>query len=443
MTFSLNTFMNIPLDRLYHFVQNTACIIHKDNIVLYRFFPHGSKYVEDLHALVPDGPWTNRLITRQIWCHDQEPLNYADYYYHQKKVQLNATNPDQWTQCLRSIDFTIVCPNLNYMRNIFGSNILLHSEQRSKYVERYLTDGELMPVYYWSHAVIARDWFRYAQHENFEKKISKQFLIYSRAWSGTREYRLKFADLLIENDLINHCETFHNPIDNNIHYKDHCFINPVWIPGHALENYIPSTNCPATASADFATCDYKSTEIEIVLETLYDDDRLHITEKSLRPIACRQPFILLATHGSLQYLRNYGFETFDKVWDESYDQIENPLIRMKTVVAVMEKISTWSDAEKNAKTPIIQEIVDHNQKHFFSDSFFNAVIDELKKNLSEAFDYLKSNPGFDRFNNNWQHLLKYTQVNNFLDDNQDQTMPTRLQLENVLKYIAEYKKNEN
>ena len=93
-----------------------------------------------------------------------------------------------------------------------------------------------------------------------------------------------------------------------------------------------------------------------MLETLFDDDRLQLTEKSLRPIACGQPFILAATHGSLQYLQNYGFKTFNDVFDESYDQIEDPVKRLKAIVALMVQISQWTDDVRSYKINQLQQI---------------------------------------------------------------------------------------
>ena len=46
-----------------------------------------------------------------------------------------------------------------------------------------------------------------------QKQVDKIFLMYNRAWSGTREYRLRFVDLLINSDLQEYCRTSFNPID--------------------------------------------------------------------------------------------------------------------------------------------------------------------------------------------------------------------------------------
>ena len=155
----------------------------------------------------------------------------------------------------------------------------------------------------------------------------------------------------IKRNLINHCQTNNNPVDPelNIHYTNHKFSNPTWQPTNTLENFLLPTTADATSSADFNTKDYEATDIEVVLETLFDDDRLHLTEKSLRPIACGQPFVLAGTYQSLEYLRNYGFKTFNTVWDESYGQIANPKKRLTAIVDLMQEISAWDESVKKKK----------------------------------------------------------------------------------------------
>jgi hypothetical protein len=87
----------------------------------------------------------------------------------------------------------------------------------------YQQDG-FVTAYYWSHAIIARDWFRFAQHVEQQKQVSKTFLIYNRAWAGTREYRLCFAEQIVKNGLTHHCQMSFNAVDNQ-HYTQHQFIN--------------------------------------------------------------------------------------------------------------------------------------------------------------------------------------------------------------------------
>jgi len=427
--------MSIPLDRLYSLIENITINTNGECAVIYHFWPNGSKNINDLTFRPTYTSFFDRTTKPIVWCHDQEPLQY-EFYQENLRVCQNT-----FVDIQRSLGIDIPPTNLNYFKNIFKKNILVHSEKRSLNVDKYSNDNELIPVYYWSHALIARDWFRYGEHENFEKDANqKLFLIYNRAWTGTREYRLKFSDLLIENGLVDHCKTFCNPTENREHYQTHRFKNPIWRPAHILENHFPPSLAEACASADFITEDYRSTEIEIVLETLFDDQRLHLTEKSLRPIACKQPFILATTHGSLQYLREYGFQTYDSVWDETYDTIQDPYQRMQAIIHLMLEITARSPNQRCKDARRIQHIADYNHKHFFSKDFADMVAGELRTNMKKAFDQIKQDPGFEAWQDRWKCFLQFPQVQDFLDTNKNSALPTRQQYEQVLEFIGQHPK---
>ena len=394
--------MNIPLDRLYHYIENIASEIYGDTVLIYRFFPHGSKNINDLnnlHELEDD--WVKKALSPAVWCHDQEPLDY-EFYKSQRRIIDNEFDIIVYANGLVG-----PAKNLNHRRSVFEKGFLLHSEQRSQELEKYQQDDELIPVYYWSHGIIARDWFRYAQHENFQKHTKKIFLIYNRAWSGTREYRLQFLHLLVERGLVEQCQTSCNPIDPelNIHYTTHKFNNPQWQPTHLLENFFKPTTADSTSSGDFNTNDYNSTDIEVVLETLFDTSRLHLTEKSLRPIACSQPFILAGAQGSLEYLRSYGFKTYSDVWNESYDQIEDSKKRLTAIVDLMDQIAQWDDRTKKNKLLQAQKIAEQNRQWFFIQEFFNLIINELKTNLKLAFNELELCNNYQPWIDRWNHIM--------------------------------------
>lgn len=420
--------MNIPLDRLYHFIRSVAQEIHNDRVIIYRFWPHGSKNINDLNNLeevsgnsIGHDEWYKKVISPAIWCNDQEPLDYEFY-----KLHPWSTDQSVFLNLLKSLGEYAPPTNLNYQKTIFEKGLLLHSEQRSSNVIKYQQDNELIPVYYWSHAVIARDWFRYAQHVEQTKKVQKTFLIYNRAWSGTREYRLKFAEHLIRLGLPDSCQASINPVEPElgVHYDSHKFKNPVWRPGTVLENFFPINNTPSHYSADFDINDYEATDIEVVLETLFDDSRLHLTEKSLRPIACGQPFILAGTHGSLAYLRKYGFKTFGMIWDERYDECIDPEERLVRIADLMKQISNWGPWLREQKIAQARDIADYNRRHFFSQEFADLIIGELKTNLNAAFNELKQCNNYTAWVNRWTRLMTYPEINEFLNTNQDHTNPT-------------------
>lgn len=430
--------MNIPLDRLYHFIDNVTSEIYGDRVIIYRFWPHGSKNINNLNNLNPTDQWIEKTMFPLVWCNDQEPLDYEFY-----KANLRQ-QPDNLSKLMQSYNMYRPATNLNYRRNIFEKGLLLHSEQRSTNLEKYQLDNELVTVYYWSHGIIARDWFRFAEHVTQKKQVQKTFLIYNRAWAGTREYRLKFAEHLIRLGLPKDCQMNISPVEPElgIHYDSHVFKNPTWRPRTVLENFFPISTAHSHYSADFDIEDYEATDIEVVLETLFDDSRLHLTEKILRPIACAQPFILAGTHGSLEYLRSYGFKTFMHIWDERYDECIDPEERLGRIADLMKQIALWSPWVRERKLAEAQAIADYNRQHFFSQQFFDQVINELKTNLKSAVKEFNQCNNYRSWIDRYQQLLTYPDVLELLDNNeQDPLSPTKKAIEYILS-VAQTKLTE-
>jgi hypothetical protein len=373
--------MSIPLDRLYNFLQD---VVNQD-IVIYRWYPHGSKKLTDLLPLKNYGSLEFEWSLPGMIAHDQEPINF-DQFTNADKLEWKRIAELYSPNLLAISDHEFIKMSIDQIlaiiyhgnRNMF----FIHSELNSVEVDQ-LKNSTLIPVYYWCHALIARDWFRYAKHDPALtiKNVNKSFLIYNRAWSGTREYRLKFAEMLVKNDLSEVCYMGFNAIDNGIMYQIHKFKNSaLQIKSTDLEKHFFNNQTSSNASADYCTEDYQQTQIEVVLETLFDDLRWHLTEKTLRPIACGHPFILASTPGSLKYLRSYGFETFNGLIDETYDDILDPVQRLSAIIESMKQLlsadqETWHQ---------LQVIAKRNQQRFFSDEFQQQVIDEFLNNFNQA-----------------------------------------------------------
>ena len=83
--------MSIPLDRLYHYIEDIANNIHGD-VIIYRFWPHGSKKLEDFVQLYAVD-WVKELTRPHLLCNDQEPLEF-DFY------QNYPLDYDAWQQLL-------------------------------------------------------------------------------------------------------------------------------------------------------------------------------------------------------------------------------------------------------------------------------------------------------------------------------------------------------
>jgi hypothetical protein len=383
--------MSIPLDRLYNYLNN----IVNDDITIYRFKTHGSKKIEDLTFLDSNtGINHEKMLTTPIMIfHDQEPLTYQHYSIDEICNHFMLNN-DKFLSIMnhpKIKDYFQFDLSVLAWVNFYDKILIVHSELNSSEVKKF-EENNFLGVYFWSHALIAKDWYRYAEHDPMltTRTPKKLFLVYNRAWSYPREYRLKFAEMVIDKKLVDQCMMKFNPHDSGYHYQDYHYKNKNFQPSLKIEDFFDINFISPDASADYSNIDYQETQIEIVLETLFDDTRLHLTEKILRPIACGHPFILAGTPGSLQYLRNYGFETFHGLIDETYDLILDPVQRLHCITTEMQRLSSLDKATQQNICIQLRAIAHRNQKRFFSQKFDQYVVDEFVENFNTAIKEVKS-----------------------------------------------------
>jgi hypothetical protein len=91
-----------------------------------------------------------------------------------------------------------------------------------------------------------------------------------------------------------------------------------------------------------------------------------ITEKTFKPIANLQPFIIVSTPFVLRALRYSGYKTFGDYIDESYDTIQDPDDRLRAVAQVAIKLANMSHEQHVVLMYQIKPILIHNQTVFNS-----------------------------------------------------------------------------
>jgi hypothetical protein len=127
---------------------------------------------------------------------------------------------------------------------------------------------------------------------------------------------------------------------------------------------------------------YQDSWLEIAPETLYQDGHF-ITEKTVKPIATKTPFLTVSTCCYLEYLKQQGFQTFDNIIDESYDQ--QPLVEDR-VRLMLEQLQ---DIIRNGSDAFYREcssILNHNQNRLFEIAGRNQYDVDIfiAKNLVES-----------------------------------------------------------
>ena len=84
-----------------------------------------------------------------------------------------------------------------------------------------------------------------------------------------------------------------------------------------------------------------------------------VTEKTYKPIAFYHPFLIMGPKSILQVLKKQGFETFENLFDESYDTEPNWQNRLDSLV------KNVSEYKKQPYDKLTQQKLQHNHALFF------------------------------------------------------------------------------
>jgi hypothetical protein len=121
--------------------------------------------------------------------------------------------------------------------------------------------------------------------------------------------------------------------------------------------------------------------LNIVTETLFDIDSIFLSEKTYKPIYMCQPFIIFGNPDSLKKLKELGYKTFDKWWDESYDNEIDINRRFDKIINVLEQISEWDMDKCFEIKKEMQEILIHNYKNMFKTDEIYNIFNILKTDI--------------------------------------------------------------
>jgi hypothetical protein len=124
---------------------------------------------------------------------------------------------------------------------------------------------------------------------------------------------------------------------------------------------------------------YEKTAINIVTETTFTQNKVFISEKTFHPIINLQPFIMFASNGQLQELRNLGFKTFGHIIDESYDNEEDNHIRFKMICDEILRLSKMNIDEINQLFLSCKDICIYNRNHLLSFVKYDVFENSLQK----------------------------------------------------------------
>jgi hypothetical protein len=117
---------------------------------------------------------------------------------------------------------------------------------------------------------------------------------------------------------------------------------------------------------------YRHIFVDIVVEAALAGNSFYPTEKVVRAILCKKPFIAMAPTFYLRYLRQMGFKTFGEFWSEDYDDLglKNRYFAILQIIDKLSGLSTDQLLELNDK---LQSIVEHNYQLLVDSKFLKSV----------------------------------------------------------------------
>lgn len=286
--------------------------------------------------------------------------------------------------------------NNSYGLGMFSSSkdfSILANSEISDIKKTMCKDHHYTDWYYFFHGFAALDWYGDSKYFDQDVAWTRPYISFNRLHVNDRSYRLNLVARLAEQDLLNqghislhlgHTEysswqqELANP-DTKLS-KSACEL----IAKHLTDPMLLDTdNSTGNISADFGHQEFnlwKSGLWHIVTETVFYYDKLHLTEKIFKPIVAQRPFMLAAAPGNLAYLKSYGFKTFDRWIDESYDTIQDPDLRLQAIVDQTQRLCAMSDSELHQMHQEMQPVLEHNFNHLWG-NFRHRIVNELVDNF--------------------------------------------------------------
>jgi hypothetical protein len=173
----------------------------------------------------------------------------------------------------------------------------------------------------------------------------KYFLSYN---GNLKKHRMDLVSHIKENDIINKFDiSFNSFFWNNNNESMHLDLKE--------KSHYTSTqlNLPL----------YFNSYFDVVTFSKYETNDVYIDEKLYRSFVCFKPFIIIAQPYTLKILRGWGFKTFEKFIDESYDNEKDNDKRIKMVFDEIDKISKMRVEEVDTLYNRMKSVLDYNYTH--------------------------------------------------------------------------------
>lgn len=151
--------------------------------------------------------------------------------------------------------------------------------------------------------------------------------------------------------------------------------------GVELQGAIDINQTDPTWQRHFNSEWYDHTRFSLVVESELITEPFSHSEKGLKPMAFRHPFVVWGPSGYLEWLRVQGFVTFDHIIDERYDLEKDNSKRLEMVIAEVARLNNLP--KQCFQNPETELRLDYNQKRFYNTKWalekFEKYFDTIKQ----------------------------------------------------------------
>lgn len=126
---------------------------------------------------------------------------------------------------------------------------------------------------------------------------------------------------------------------------------------------------------------YKNSFVSLVSETLVLKDTVYLSEKTFKPIIMGHPFITVSSTGTLKKIKELGYKTFDRWWDESYDECETYQERIKSIIEIIKKLKQKTPFERTEMRTEMLDVLKYNQELYRKRCTIEEPISDIIKNI--------------------------------------------------------------
>lgn len=345
----------------------------------------------------------NRMYSKIAIAYDQEPL-YRENVGRLWDTNLYSYEANKWIASWHGLYH-------HNMRHFTPDIFLLANSEHSSEKQHILkTLDNFHDWYYFYHGFAALDWFGNIPYREPIKQYARVFITFNNLYTEKRSYRLAMIAQLLnrgldrqgyismsQQDIVPKITAELFDRQSLIHRDDKKLIYHTMLP-NPPKLIIDTEHHHGALSANDDLSTLCLGMWHIVSETIYYDEKLHLTEKIFKPIVAKRPFILAAAAGNLAYLKSYGFQTFDRWIDESYDSEPDPVKRMNMIINQVERLCRLPAVELEAMYDEMAEVLQYNFDWMYG-GFKHMIVGELVDNFRKCV--VKHNAGLNIDNANY------------------------------------------